>query len=182
MECSIRASALDEGFVLMTPREPRGPVVTEGSPLGSIAALPHAGGELAEASTVHRSQWELFRRRFVRHRMALVSIGVLIFLFVVCYGADIFAPYKSGPTGIPQNLLEAPEGPSGAHWFGTDLLSRDVLSRILYAGQISLTIGLAVALLSTILGTLVGAVAGYAGRAVDQGLMRITDLFLVVPQ
>jgi hypothetical protein len=55
--------------------------------MGAISTLPHAGGEVAEAVTVHRSQWELFRRRFFRHRMALVSIGVLVFLFVVCFGA-----------------------------------------------------------------------------------------------
>ncbi|MBM3672577.1 MAG: ABC transporter permease [Actinobacteria bacterium] len=166
----------------MTPLEPRGPVIAEGSPLGSLVTLPGAGGEVSETVTVHRSQWELFRRRFMRHRMALISIGVLVLLFVLCFGADIFAPYEATRTGVPQDLLLGPVGPSGAHWFGTDELGRDVLSRILYAGQISLKIGLAVALLSTLVGTVVGAVAGYMGRAVDQGLMRLTDLFLIVPQ
>jgi peptide/nickel transport system permease protein len=152
------------------------------SPLGSLGALPQAGGEVAEAVTVHRSQWELFRRRFMRHRMALISIGVLVFLLVVCFGADLFAPYPAGPRSVPQDLVLGPVGPNGQHWFGTDELGRDQLSRILYAGQISLKIGLTVALLSTIIGTLVGAIAGYVGSAVDQGLMRLTDLFLVVPQ
>lgn len=134
--------------------------------------------ELAESyAPEHRSQWDLFRRRFLRHRVAIVSIGVLVLLCVACFGARFFAPYE--PTD--QDLLLGPVGPSADHWFGTDELGRDQLSRILYAGQISLKIGLAVALLSTVVGTAVGAIAGYAGKVTDQALMRVTDLFLVVP-
>lgn len=162
----------------VVPEEPRGAAVVGGSPMGALQTLPHAGGEVAEAVTVHRSQWELFRRRFVRHRMALVAIGVLVLLFVVCFGASLFAPYDRDA----QDLLLGPVGPRAAHWFGTDELGRDQLTRLLYAGQISLKIGLAVAVLSTILGTTVGAIAGYLGRASDQALMRLTDLFLIVPQ
>ena len=78
-------------------------------------------------------------------------------------------------------LLGADAARSRDHWFGTDELGRDQLTEILYAGQISLKIGLAVAFLSTVVGAIVGAVAGYFGRATDQVLMRLTDLFLVVP-
>jgi len=146
-------------------------------------APPTAAGEMAEAITVHRSQWELFRRRFMRHHMAVVSIGVLIFLIVVCFGASLFAPFRTNSQGgLPQDLLLGPVSPNGQHWFGTDELGRDQLSRLLYAGQISLKIGLVVALLSTLIGTTVGAVAGYLGKATDQALMRTTDLFLIVPQ
>jgi peptide/nickel transport system permease protein len=102
---------------------------------------------------------------------------VLVFLVLVCFGAGWFAPYPNNE----QDLLLGPVRPSGAHWFGTDELGRDQLTRILYAGQISLKIGLAVAVLSTLIGTTLGAVAGYMGRATDQALMRLTDLFLVVP-
>jgi peptide/nickel transport system permease protein len=144
---------------------------------------PGVEGEVSEAITVHRSQWEMFRRRFARHRMAVISIAVLVFLVIVCFGASLFAPYHTtGQGGLPQDLLLGPIGPNGQHWFGTDELGRDQLSRLLYAGQISLKIGLAVALLSTVLGTTVGAVAGYVGKATDQALMRTTDLFLIVPQ
>jgi len=160
----------------LLPDEPRGPGgVATG--VGPVEQLPPAGGEVDEAIVVHRSQWELFRRRFLRHKMAIVSIAVLVLLFVVCFGASVIAPYD--PT--QQDLLLGPVGPSWAHWFGTDELGRDQLSRILYAGQISLKIGLAVALISTVVGTVVGAVAGYAGKATDQALMRLTDLFLVIP-
>jgi peptide/nickel transport system permease protein len=78
-------------------------------------------------------------------------------------------------------LLEARHGPSLQHWFGTDELGRDVFTRIIYAGRVSLEIGLAVALVSTFVGTAVGAIAGYVGGIVDNLLMRMTDLVLVVP-
>jgi len=160
----------------LLPDEPQGPggAAVGGGP---VEQLPQAGGAVEDAIVVHRSQWELFRRRFLRHKMALVSIGVLAMLFIVCFGASLVAPYD--PT--EQDLLLGPVGPSWAHWFGTDELGRDQLSRILYAGQISLKIGLAVALISTVVGTVVGAIAGYAGKATDQALMRLTDLFLIVP-
>lgn len=142
--------------------------------------VPAAAAELEiapHAEPIARSQWQLFRRRFLKHKAALVSIGVLVLLFVVCFGARFFAPYDPNQ----QNLRQAPTGPTAQHWMGTDLLSRDLFSRLLYAGQISLKIGLAVALIATFVGTTVGAVAGYFGRAADQALMRLTDLFLVVP-
>src|SRR5262249_32708803 len=72
-------------------------------------------------------------------------------------------------------------GPSFRHLLGTDELGRDQLTRILFAGRISLFTGLSVALVSTIFGTVVGAVAGYFGRWADNLLMRFTDLVLVIP-
>lgn len=125
-----------------------------------------------------RSQWQLIRRRFLKHKLAVISIVVLLLLIVVCFGARWIAPYPQGK----QDLLLGPVGPNGKHWFGTDALGKDQLTTLLYAGQVSLKIGLAVALISTVLGAVVGAVAGYYGALWDQFLMRATDLFLVVPQ
>lgn len=141
---------------------------------------PDAGAAIelrAGEEGVARSQWKLFWRRFHRHRMALVGVAVLLLIIVACFGAEWIAPYPKNK----QDLLVGVVGPSGAHWFGTDELGRDQLTEILHAGQISLRIGLAVALISTIIGTVFGSVAGYFGRWVDQLLMRMTDLFLVVP-
>jgi peptide/nickel transport system permease protein len=126
---------------------------------------------------VARSQWRLFWRRFLRHRMAVVGAVVLVLIILVCFGARWIAPYPKNK----QDLLAGVVGPSGQHWFGTDELGRDQLTEILYAGQISLKIGLVVALISTVVGTVFGSIAGYFGRWVDQLLMRLTDLFLVVP-
>jgi peptide/nickel transport system permease protein len=87
------------------------------------------------------------------------------------------APYKQGA----QNLLNSGVGPNADHWFGTDDLGRDQLSEIMYAGRISLTIGLVVALLSTVVGVTVGAVSGYIGRVADHALSALVDLFLILP-
>jgi peptide/nickel transport system permease protein len=148
--------------------------------IGPSSFIPSAEGEFESATHAEpqaHSQWALFRRRFLRHRVAIFSIFVLLFLVIVCFGANYFAPFKN----TDQDLLLGPVSPNGTHWFGTDELGRDQLSRILYAGQISLKIGFAVAIISTFVGTAVGAVAGYFGKGTDQALMRITDLFLVVP-
>src|SRR6185436_13902908 len=117
-------------------------------------AEPEYGGTL-----VARTNWQLFRRRFFRHKMALVSLVVVTILIVGCFGAPWLAPYKQGV----QSLLEGSEGPSAKHWFGTDELGRDQLTEIMYAGRISLLIGLVVALLSTVVGVIVGCVSAYFG-------------------
>jgi peptide/nickel transport system permease protein len=130
-----------------------------------------------EPESEARSQWHLFLRRFLRHKMALVSIVVLVLLAVACFGAKWIAPYDKNA----QDLLLGPSRPSADHIFGTDELGRDQLSEIMFAGQISLKIGFAVALIATLTGTLFGSLAGFFGRWVDQLLMRLTDLFLVVP-
>jgi peptide/nickel transport system permease protein len=137
------------------------------------AAIELRSGEEAVA----RSQWRLFWRRFLQHRMAIAAVVVLGLIILACFGADWIAPYAKNK----QDLLVGPVPPNGDHWFGTDELGRDQLTELLYAGQISLKIGLAVALIATIVGTLLGSVAGYFGRWADQLLMRLTDLFLVVP-
>ena len=131
----------------------------------------------AEPEPAARSQWQLFRRRFFKHKMAVFGGIVLLLLYILCFGAKYFAFYDKNQ----QNLLLGPTSPSKEHWFGTDELGRDQLTEILYAGQISLKIGIAVALISTAIGTTLGAIAGYFGRWVEQLLMRLTDLFLVVP-
>jgi peptide/nickel transport system permease protein len=129
------------------------------------------------AEAVPRSQWQLFRRRFFRHRVAMVGLFLLFVLFVCCFGATWIAPFDRNQ----QDLLLGPTPPSRDHLFGTDELGRDYLTEVLFAGQLSLKIGLAVAFLSVTVGVLIGAVAGYMGRALDQALMRLTDLFLVIP-
>jgi peptide/nickel transport system permease protein len=131
------------------------------------------------AEPIPLSQWQLFYRRFKRHKLGVASLVVLILLFVMCYGADWIAPF---PQGL-QDLTPGSENqaPSWDHLFGTDQLGRDYFSEVLYAGQVSLRIGLTVAILSTLIGTIFGAIAGYFGGWIDQLVMRTTDLFLIVP-
>ena len=131
---------------------------------------------LEGTAPVALTQWQLFRRRFFRHRLAMFGLLILIVLCVCCFGAKWIAPYPN-----KQDLLADAVGPSRKHWFGVDLVGRDYLTTCLYAGRISLKIGLFVSVLATAFGTLTGAVAGYFGKVPDQILMRATDLFLLLP-
>ena len=149
-------------------------LAVEGAP--SEAAQVAVPGE-----TVARSQWTLFRRRFLRHRLAVVAGLVLLLLYLSAIFAKQLAPYDLNPKLSGSVLMQARHGPSLKHLLGTDELGRDQLTRILFAGRISLFTGLSVALVSTIFGTLVGAIAGYFGRWADNLLMRFTDLVLVIP-
>ncbi|MFD5224861.1 ABC transporter permease [Microbacterium sp. NPDC058342] len=124
-----------------------------------------------------RSQWAIMRRRFLRHRLAMAGLIVLGVLALACYGAPWFSPFGQNQ----QDLLLGATGPSAAHWLGTDQLGRDFLTELLFAGRISLSIGLGVGVLSTSLGVALGSVAGYAGGWVDEVIMRLVDLFLIVP-
>jgi peptide/nickel transport system permease protein len=124
-----------------------------------------------------RSQWQLFRRRFFRHKLAMFGLVMLVLLCLAIFFADLWVPHDPGE----QDILTGVQPPSSEHWFGTDTLGRDYFARVIYAGQISLKIGLAVALIATFVGTVTGALAGFFGTWIDQLLMRITDLFLIVP-
>jgi peptide/nickel transport system permease protein len=132
-----------------------------------------------EGETPARSQWQLFLRRFLHHKLALISLFVLVSLYLIVAFAPTLAFYPLNPNPLP--LDQAYHAPSLAHWFGTDDLGRDQLTRIMYAGRISLLVGLLVAIFSTVIGVTMGALAGYFGGWADQLLMRITDLFLIVP-
>jgi len=133
---------------------------------------------LPTADATPKSQWQLFRGRFLRHKAAMFGLVVLVILLVACFGATWIAPAPKGQ----QNLLLEPGGPTWDNLFGVDQLGRDYLSEVLYAGQVSLRIGLAVALISTLIGSITGALAGYFGGWIDGALMRLTDLFLIIPQ
>ncbi|HEU0304455.1 MAG TPA: ABC transporter permease [Gaiellaceae bacterium] len=132
-----------------------------------------------------RSQWAYARMRFFRHKLAVTSVIILIGFGLVAIFASQIAPY--GEDEIPlydvDYLSTLNRSPTfdGWHIFGTDQVGRDNLSRVIYGIQTSLGVALVVALLSTLIGTVIGAVAGYYGGAIDNGLMRFTDLILTVP-
>jgi len=129
------------------------------------------------AAETSRSQWALTRRRFFRHRLAVTGLVVIALLAVLCYGAPWIAPYSDNQ----QDLLLGATGPSAEHWLGTDDLGRDFLSRLLFAGRVSLSVGLGVGVLSTLVGVVLGSLAGYLGGWADEVIMRLVDLFLIVP-
>jgi peptide/nickel transport system permease protein len=136
-----------------------------------------------DADSRQDSLWRLTWRSFRRHRLALLSLILLIVFGVLAIFAHEIAPYN--PNDIdPRNPLVVrgtPQPPSLEHPFGTDNYNRDLFSRALYGMRVSLGVGFMAMLISIVVGVMVGAVAGYAGGMVDNVLMRIVDVFLSVP-
>jgi peptide/nickel transport system permease protein len=126
-----------------------------------------------------RSQWAYVRRRFLRHRLAMGSLVVLIGVILSSVFASRLTSY--GYTEIDfKSILKGPTT-SGRHVFGTDFLGRDYFTRVLYGIRTSIRVALLVAILSTGIGTAIGALAGYFGGWIDNLLMRFTDLVLTLP-
>ena len=115
-------------------------------------------------------------KRFRRHPGAIGGTAVLFFIIM----ASLLAPLSPYPPN-ESNIQERYQPPSLQHPMGTDALGRDLLTRVLYGGRISLSVGLIVVVISLFLGVTVGAAAGYLGGTVDNILMRITDAMLSLP-
>ena len=115
-------------------------------------------------------------KRFRRHRGAIVGGVIFTVLALMCILAPL-SPYDPEKS----NLTEKFQPPSAPHWLGTDALGRDLFTRILYGGRISLAVGGIAVLISLLIGVPIGALAGYYGRGLDSLLMRITDAFLSLP-
>lgn len=117
-------------------------------------------------------------RRFLRHRVALLGVGVVLFMTLFSFVGPWLIPFNDTDTDIRARLTEPFAGP---HVFGTDPLGRDVLARLMYAGRISLSIGFAATALSVVVGVLVGLVAGFYRGAIGAMLMRFVDAMLCFP-
>lgn len=109
-----------------------------------------------------------------------ISAVVLFIALLAVAFAPWVAPFPDQGAGSP-NLADRLMAPSSEYWLGTDSRGRDILSRILFGGQVSVTIGLTVVLIALCIGLPVGIIAGYSGGWVDEILMRITDVFLAFP-
>ncbi len=112
-----------------------------------------------------------------KHRIALLSLVILVGMIAACFAAPLVAPYAFDAI----DLASLRHSPTFTHWMGTDELGRDVWTRMLYGGRVSILIGLLAALVGTGLGTLIGSVAGFYGRWVDNALMRVTDVAYAIP-
>ncbi len=129
-----------------------------------------AGTEMAR-TTPH--VWRHLRR----HRPALASLVIVTLIAMVCALAPVIAPYGFDTI----DLANIRQPPSARHWMGTDDLGRDLFTRVLYGGRISILIGVLAALIATGLGSAVGALAGFYGGRVDSVLMRTTDVVYAIP-
>ena len=124
-----------------------------------------------------RTQTQIIWGKFRRHKAAVISGIVLIALMILCFGAPFFAPYEYDAI----DLRNTKQPPTLEHPMGTDDLGRDLYTRMLYGGRISLTVGIFAALISTIIGALMGALAGFYGGRTDNGLMRFTEIMIAIP-
>ncbi len=122
-------------------------------------------------------QWALVWRRFSRHKLALVGVGVIALFVVLSFGAPWLAPYPYEEL----HLADQYGTPSAKYLLGTDELGRDIFSRLLYAGRISLTVAAVSVFLSGIVGIAAGAAAAYYRGVTEAVLMRLTDVMLSLP-
>ncbi len=132
----------------------------------------------SEAALAARARRSSALRRFFRHRLAAIGMFVIAVLAIGAAGAPWLAPHDPDEIDISERY--APPLTPG-HILGTDDLGRDVLTRLLYAGQVSLSVGAAAMLVTVIVGFAVGAFAAYHGGWVNVVLMRLTDVMLCFP-
>lgn len=128
--------------------------------------------------TQSSSLWKDAWHRLSRNKPALVSLAVLVLILLACFVGP-FLPFVKNPTTI--NLANSSAAPSAEHWFGTDQLGRDLFSRVLYGGQVSLLVGLVATAVAVIIGVIYGAISGYIGGMVDSVMMRFVDIMFALP-
>ncbi len=123
------------------------------------------------------SPWSIALTRLKRNRMALIALGVLIFLVLIAIFAPFITPYSRDEITMENKF----QPPGNGHLLGTDDLGRDVFTRLIYGSRASLSVGLVATSISMILGVTLGAIAGYYGGMADNIIMRIVDIFMCFP-
>lgn len=120
-----------------------------------------------------RRGWEVF----AENRLALVSLGVVVFMVLFCFVGPVF--YTTDQ--VHTNLIDTLCTPSGSHLLGCDTLGYDQLGRLMIGGQTSIEVGVAAAIVAVLFGTLYGAISGFIGGVTDSFLMRVVDAGLSIP-
>ncbi len=128
------------------------------------------------------NQWQLAWRKFRKHRLALIGLGILIVLVAAALIGPIISPFVFNNVPKPDVAVYAGRGPSLTHPFGeTGGLQRDVLQLVVNGARTSLLIGFSSMAIGVIIGTIIGSLAGYVGGFADNVLMRIVDVMLSLP-
>lgn len=125
-----------------------------------------------EPRPFHRDVW----RRFRKNKLAVIAIVYLVLLVLVAVFAPLIAPYSETERTSCFRC-----SPSSDHWFGTDIIGRDVFSRVVLGARVSLRIGFLATAIATTFGVIVGAISGFFGGRIDNLIMRFTDIFLAIP-
>ncbi|WP_242835251.1 MULTISPECIES: oligopeptide ABC transporter permease [Eubacteriales] len=116
-------------------------------------------------------------KQFKRNKLAIVGLFLISFLIIICFYGPVFSKYPLLKTDIIMAKLK----PGPEHLLGTDSSGRDILTRLMYGGRISITVGFVAVLLEILLGTTIGGLAGYYSGKIDNMLMRLVDIFLSIP-
>ena len=139
---------------------------------------------MAEAATVVKTARPKKQSEFVRvfkelrkNSTAMLGLCILLVEIILVILAPVIAPYDY----TAMDIVAAQQGPSAAHWFGTDELGRNIFSRVLYGGRYSISMGVLAVMISTTVGMTIGAIAGYFGGKVDNILMRLLDVIQSLP-
>ncbi len=132
---------------------------------------------MSKASSISTSLMGTTWRRFSRRRLAPLALGFIAFLALVCFLSPWIAPYDYKT----QNLALGPVAPSAQHWFGTDLLGRDLLSRLLQGGMISISVGLIATAVALLVGVVYGIMAAEVGGRFEDLCMRFIDIVSTLP-
>ncbi len=146
---------------------------SEASAVALNSAPRAARARTREAEGYWRAAWRQLRR----HRLALIGLLILVALVLLAAFAPVVSPYDPDRTSLRERF----QPPSAAHWMGTDELGRDIYTRLLYGGRVSLSVGLLVAVVSTALGGLVGTASAYFGGRGDEITMRLVDVLRSLP-
>lgn len=151
------------------------------TPQESTGLLAKAAGATPppDATAAGRSLWSDARRRFLRNRAALISLGVLAVICLGCVFGPMVLPHAFD--SADWDAMSFPPSLQNAHFWGTDDAGRDLLVRCLIGGRISLAVGLMATLSSVSLGIVWGATAGFVGGRVDTIMMRIVDMMYAIP-
>jgi peptide/nickel transport system permease protein len=138
-----------------------------------------------EAVTIEeRTPFQIVLNRFKRHRLAMISLVVMIGIFIITILAPVIAPFEIQELSVNKYFVEwgtVDEATGRVHHMGTDNIGRDYFSRLIYAGRISLTVAILSVLISEFIGIIVGAISGFFGGWVDAVLMRFVEFMLTIP-
>ncbi len=123
--------------------------------------------------------WEIFRK----NKLGLFGLALLIIFAVMAllsYIPPLIDPMYEPMTGVDPDILWT-QGPTKAHWLGTDFIGRDILSQLLVGARIAFLVGITAAFMAVAIGTSMGLISGYLGKRVDMILMRVADIIMVMP-
>ncbi len=135
------------------------------------------------STVVEESPWKIIWKRFRKHKLALAGIITITLIALACFLAPLYAPYDPvrDISRDENGMILRNDPPSLDHLIGTDNVGRDVFTRLLYAGQISLSVAFIVTFFATILGVLIGAFSGYYGGLVDDVIQRFVEFLITIP-